>query len=320
MKILIVQIGRIGDTVLTTPMFRAVADHLPGAAIHVLASPRGFPVLRGNPHIKKVIVYRKDPISLLFIFLRLRLAGYDWLIDPKDHPSREGALLARICRAKNKVGYNSEGGKTFSFGIPSQNENAALHAVTRNLACLGALGVSCNTDCRPELFPDARLARKIRDSFPQDAAKTVLLNISAGNASRYWIFEKWAQAAAFCLARGHRVLVAYQPSDSRPARALHDLQPGVILYHSSTIGEIIALMPLVNLVVTLDTSVVHIASAFDVPQIALFPDVEWNLKKFRPLSSLSVVVQPEKGEMVSTIPVERVIGEIEKLNISNHVL
>jgi ADP-heptose:LPS heptosyltransferase len=79
-------------------------------------------------------------------------------------------------------------------------------------------------------------------------------------------------------------------------------------------------MPLVNLVVTLDTSVVHIASAFDVPQIALFPDVEWNLKKFRPLSSLSVVVQPEKGEMVSTIPVERVIGEIEKLNISNHVL
>jgi ADP-heptose:LPS heptosyltransferase len=225
-----------------------------------------------------------------------------------------------MCRAKNKVGYNGEGAKIFSFGIPSQNQNAAVDAVTRNLACLKPLGVSCNAGCRPELFPDARLAKKIRDTFPQDAATTVLLNISAGDASRYWTFEKWAETAEFCLAGGCRVLVAFQPSDGKIARALHALQPGVVLYHSSTIGEIIALMPLVKLVVTLDTSVVHIASAFDVPQIALFPDVEWNLKKFRPLSSLSVVVQPEKGEAVSTIPAERVIGEIEKFNISNHVL
>jgi ADP-heptose:LPS heptosyltransferase len=320
MKILIVQIGRIGDTVLTTPMFSAVAKQFPGARIHALVSPRGAPVLRGNPHVKKVIVYRKDPFSFLYIFLRLRLTGYDWLIDPKDHASREGALLARICRAKNKVGYNRQGEKTFSICIPSHDENAALDAVTRNLACLKPLGVPGNAGCRPELFPDARLAKKIRDTYLQDAATTVVLNISAGDASRYWTFEKWAETAAFCLAGGLRVLVAFQPSDGKIARALKILQPGVVLYRSSTISEIIALMPLVNLVVTLDTSVVHIASAFDVPQIALFPDVEWNLKKFRPLSSLSVVVQPEKGEVVSTIPAEKVIREIEKLNISNHVL
>jgi ADP-heptose:LPS heptosyltransferase len=125
--------------------------------------------------------------------------------------------------------------------------------------------------------------------------------------------EKWAKVAELCLARGLRVLITYQPSDGHIAKALRDLQPGVILYHSSSINEIIAVMPLINIAVTPDTSAVHIASAFDVPQIALFPDVEWNLQKFRPLSSLSVVLQPEKGEAVSTIPAERVIGEIEKI-------
>jgi ADP-heptose:LPS heptosyltransferase len=313
MKILIVQIGRIGDMVLTTPMFRAVANHIPGAELHVLASPRGFSVLKGNPHIKRVIVYRKDPFSLLFIFLRLRLAVYDWWIDPKDHPSREGALLARICRAKNKVGYNNEGEKTFSFGIPSHDENMALHAVVRNLACLSPLGMPPNADCRPDLFPDARLTKNIRDKFLSDDKKTGLLNISAGDASRYWPVEKWAKVAALFQERGLRVIIACQPSDGRMAAELQGLRPGVILYHSSTINEIIALMPLVNLVVTLDTSIVHIASAFDVPQIALFPDVEWNVIKFRPLSNLSVVLQPEKGEEVSTIPAERVIEEIEKI-------
>ena len=313
MKILIVQIGRIGDMVLTTPMFRAVANHNPNAEIHVLATPRGFSVLKGNPHIKRVIVYRKDPFSLLLMIVRLRRTWYDWFIDPKDHPSREGALLARICRAKNKVGYNREGEKTFSFGIPSNDENRALHAVVRNLACLKPLGVPPNADGRPELFPDARLQKKIREDIPQDGTKTVLLNISAGDSSRYWPVEKWASVAALCLARGLRALIAYLPSDGRMAAALRNLRPGVILYHSSTINEIIALMPLVNLVATLDTSIVHIASAFDVPQIALFPDVEWNLKKFRPLSSLSVVLQPEKGGTVSTIPAEKVMEEIEKI-------
>jgi ADP-heptose:LPS heptosyltransferase len=313
MKILIVQIGRIGDMVLTTPMFRVVANHIPNAELHVLASPRGAPVLQGNPRVKKIFIYRKDPFSLLLMFVRLRRTRYDWLIDPKDHPSREGALLARICRAQNRVGYNREGEKIFSFGIPSNDENMALHAVARNLACLRPLGVTHHADCRPELFPDARRTKKICETILPDDRKTILLNISAGDASRYWPVEKWAKVAELCLARGLRVLITYQPSDGRSAKALRDLQPGVILYHSSTINEIIAVMPLVNFVITLDTSIVHIASAFDVPQIALFPGVEWNLKKFRPLSSLSVVQQPEKGEAVSTIPAENVIAEIEKI-------
>jgi ADP-heptose:LPS heptosyltransferase len=313
MKILIVQIGRIGDMVLTTPMFRALADHVPGAEIHVLASPRGLPVLQGNPHVKKVIVYRKDPFSRLAIIFRLWRTRYDWLIDPKDHQSREGALLARISRAKNKVGYNGDGGQTFSIGIPSQNENAALHAIARNLASLRPLGVSCDAGNRPDLFPDALLQKEIRRQFPHDGAAIVLLNISAGKIIRRWSVEKWAQAAAFCLARGLRVLISCQPSDARDAAELHALQPGAAIYHSSTINDMIALMPLVNLVVTPDTAVVHIASAFNVPQIALFPSVEWNLNKFLPLSSLSVVVQPEKGEPVCTIPAEKVLGEIKKM-------
>ena len=299
--------------VLTTPMFRVVANHIPNAELHVLASPRGAPVLQGNPRVKKIFIYRKDPFSLLLMFVRLRRTRYDWLIDPKDHPSREGAMLARICRAQNRVGYNREGEKIFSFGIPSNDENMALHAVTRNLACLRPLGVPHDADCRPELFPDARLTKKIRETILTDDRKTVLLNISAGDTSRYWPVDKWAKVAALCLARGLRVLIAYLPSDGHMAAALRDLQPGVILYHSSSINEIIAVMPLISLAVTPDTSIVHIASAFDVPQIALFPGVEWNLKKFRPLSSLSVVLQPEKGEAVCTIPAEKVIGEIEKL-------
>ncbi|HUI92118.1 MAG TPA: glycosyltransferase family 9 protein [Chitinivibrionales bacterium] len=313
MKILIVQIGRIGDMVLTTPLFRAVAEHVPGAEMHVLSSPRGAPVLRGNPRVKKIFVYRKDPFSFCSLMIRLLLTRYDWLIDPKDHASRESALLAGICRAKNKVGFNREGESTFSFPIPSDLENAALHAVARNLACLKPLGMPSTADPRPELFPDARLVKKIKDTILVDDAKTVALNISAGDSSRYWTVEGWAAVAAYCLSKNLRVIVTYKPADGPNAGKLQNLQPRVILYDSPAIGDIVALISLVNLVVTPDTSVVHVASAFDVPQVALFPDIEWNLEKFRPLSRKSVVLQQGKGEAVSTITPDRVVSEIEKM-------
>jgi ADP-heptose:LPS heptosyltransferase len=73
-----------------------------------------------------------------------------------------------------------------------------------------------------------------------------------------------------------------------------------------------ALVPQVCLVVTPDTSVVHIASAFNVPQVALFPPVEWNLNKFRPLSDSSIVLQPKEGETIAAIPVEVVVKAIHK--------
>jgi ADP-heptose:LPS heptosyltransferase len=66
-------------------------------------------------------------------------------------------------------------------------------------------------------------------------------------------------------------------------------------------------------VVTPDTSVVHIASAFNVPQVALFPPVEWNLHKFRPLSDRSVVLQPSEGAPLASIRTEDVIEAMENL-------
>jgi ADP-heptose:LPS heptosyltransferase len=75
----------------------------------------------------------------------------------------------------------------------------------------------------------------------------------------------------------------------------------------------VALAPLVNVVVTPDTSMVHIASAFNIPQIALFPSVEWNLRKFRPLSDSSIVIQPKPGEQLATIPVDDVVKALESI-------
>jgi heptosyltransferase III len=317
MKILVVQLGKIGDMVLTTPLFRAIHREFPEARIHVLLSRRGAPVVAENPRIEKIILYRKNPLRLISLFMRLRLARYDFLIDPKDHYSTESAILARVSRAAVKVGFNSQGRRknVFTRSLPGQEENFFLHAVERNLLPLGFLGIPppSPSDKRPELFPSLSLLSKIRENYVLEGASIILLNLSTGDACRRWEAKKWAEVAEFCLERNFQVFLSFQPSDCALAEDIHTLLPETTLFRSDSIREVIALIPHVRLVVTPDTSIVHIASAFNIPQIALFPPVEWNLHKFKPLSDRAVVLQPPEGAAPATIRAGDVIEAMENL-------
>jgi heptosyltransferase III len=313
MKILVVQIGKIGDMTLTTPLFRAINQALPQAQIHVLTSHRGSPVIRDSPRIKKNFIYRKDPLGLLFFLIKMRFTRYDFLIDPKDHFSTESAIIAKLCRADIKIGFNRPGKKAFSYPLPAQVKNFDMHACTRNLLPLKFLGISDASDIRPELFPDPILQATIQDRYDLKNARTILLNLSAGDAGRRWEVEKWSEVAQYCLGKSFQVLLSFQPSDATLARRVQELQPKTQLFDSQSIGEMIALIPQVRLVVTPDTSIVHIASAFNVPQVALFPPVEWNLNKFKPLSDRSIVLQPKEGESIASIKAQDVIAAIESM-------
>ncbi len=140
-----------------------------------------------------------------------------------------------------------------------------------------------------------------------------MLNISAGDKSRYWLIDKWAAVAKHFLLRNFQVIVTYHPKDRKTADKLIRECPDLTLFHSSTIRDIIALVSRVDLVVTPDTSIVHIASAFNIPQVALFPDVDWNFYKFHPLSRKNAVLRPKPGGVIADISTEEVIDNISNL-------
>lgn len=54
MKILIINVTRIGDTLFCVPSIRAIAQHYPGAEVSVLAHPNRFELLKNLPYVKHV--------------------------------------------------------------------------------------------------------------------------------------------------------------------------------------------------------------------------------------------------------------------------
>ena len=90
-KILVIQLRRLGDVMVTTPAVEALRLAFPRAEIDFLVEPPGDQLLEGNPHLTRVLRYETDrPLAMI---RRVRERRYDWVLDFLGTP-RSAVLTA----------------------------------------------------------------------------------------------------------------------------------------------------------------------------------------------------------------------------------
>jgi ADP-heptose:LPS heptosyltransferase len=103
----------------------------------------------------------------------------------------------------------------------------------------------------------------------------------AASAARRWPVERWADVARHEHERGRRVVITGGPDEGGLAAAvahLAGIAPGDVLAGRTTIVELAALTARAGRVVSGDTGVAHLASAFATPSVVLFgptPPARW---------------------------------------------
>ncbi|MBI4667836.1 MAG: glycosyltransferase family 9 protein [Elusimicrobia bacterium] len=80
-KILIIQLKRLGDVLLTTPVLPVLKRRFPLARIDFLVDTNFSDVLYGNPHLDRIVVFPKHFLPRLQTMLAIRKERYDWVID-----------------------------------------------------------------------------------------------------------------------------------------------------------------------------------------------------------------------------------------------
>jgi len=332
MKSLVVQIGRLGDVILLTPMLRALKQKFPHSEIHFLAGRKNAIMLQGNPHVSKVFTYDKNPFKIILLLLKLRREKYDLWIDPKDHYSTESSILAWASGAKKKIGCNKKGGNVFEAHVEFPGEMKTLHTVERNLLAIQFLKVD-HHNIRPELpllpksesFVGEFLKENAEEKNPSVlrtsplekgdnllTQKKVVVNISASTESRYWQQEAWKELFKNDVFKNAQIFLTFAPEDVAKAEELLKATPALKLFRSRSIWDVVSLVKAADVVITPDTAVVHIAAAFDKPIVALFPAQEWNFYKFRPLSMHAGEVFKE-GRSIPEMPVSEVVEAVERI-------
>lgn len=139
-RVLIINVTRIGDTLLATPAIRAIADFFPNADITVLGHSKRVDVLLNLPYIKRIGDISKR--SALFRGWRdtLFTPEYDWaFVWRNDAPLVKYALR----KARHVVAHcqsNSEINRRLTVAVPRIADNT-IHAVDWALSLTRAAGI-----------------------------------------------------------------------------------------------------------------------------------------------------------------------------------
>lgn len=298
MKILFVQLGRIGDMILSTSIFRAIKEKYPEAIIDVVAGRHNYTIIENNPRINRIIVHRKPPISLLFNIFRIKTSNYDYLIDPKDHYSRESRFFAWITKADKKIGYNLKNNKHYDIGVPTMKENKDLHFTLRHFQALKPLGIDAPEKIPlPELFTSESSKEYVSEfisSIPDK--KLAVINISASKENKMWQKDKWISTLRKADFSGWNVVLTSAPKEFPICAEISEIAKFPFLFKTKKMDDVISLIRKAELLITPDTSLVHVASAFNTIMIGLFSGLNEQYKKFKPLMDDFIVIRAKQGD------------------------
>lgn len=297
-RILAVRFARIGDVLFTTPSLSRLAEALPAARIDYLTTSYGRQVIGRHPAVSDVLVFDRGWILPDYLWRKARLGqdiarrGYDLAVifESKTATARMLVDLFRRAGIRHVLSRHLAG-----EGDPGLR---ALHTCARHQALLAPLGIAPSD--APYTFrygdEDAAAARALlrRHGIALDEpGRPRLVGIQAGSHYsmlpawffwygrhrhyKNWPFERWSALAARLAREAHaRVLITGAGREraigQRIADAV-DAPPGmepVNLAGETSLGTLGALLDRLDVLVSVDTGTLHLASALGVPCVALF--------------------------------------------------
>jgi len=292
-SIVVVQIGKIGDMILTTPLFSRIKNIFPEYELTVLASEKNYFIPELHSSVDKVIKFKKD-FSALKSFISLKSSHIDYWIDTKNMYSSTSNMLVKNIKPERSLGFNYD---VRVFSETLNNYTLGSHAIDINLSPLNFFNNSneiFSKNIKPELtIPDTvrKTAEEKLSKFK--GLKNILINFSAGSEIRQLSADMWIEVIGeLKLDRDCNVLITGLVNDQNEIDIIINRCETYNIHQIRTESffEFAAVIKLCDLVITPDTSAVHVCSAFNKPIVAIYSNVKWNYEKFRPLSDINEVV------------------------------
>lgn len=296
-NLLVMRLDNIGDVIMTTPVLHTLRENLPEAKITLMASPAGSLAAPLMPWVDGVLTWRvlwQDLGRLDFnpqreweLIDTLRSHQFDAAIiltsfSQSPHPA---ALLCALAGIPIRVGESKEqDAGTLTHAVPPAPDD--IHQVDRNLRLVEYLGFPVRdrklTLAVPPIAQQSatqllRSSCHAESSASNEPVSYILLNPWTTCQSRNYNPDRFAIAAQkLSQITGWKVVVTGVEKDRDRSHALlMSLGDCAIdLVGQTSLSELVALVAGAKLVLTNNTSTMHIADAMGTPNVILFAGTE----------------------------------------------
>ncbi len=268
-SILFLRYDRIGDMVLSTAALRALRKGYPRAKITVLASDRNCEILKHNPNIDEILIYKGIPW-----FIRvLRPRRFDLVIDPFVTYELKQALMTFLAGGKNRIGFKGSGREIF-FNLRCPTASQPKQMVD-HLLDLADFAGGKREGCKPEVFlSDAEVGwatESLADKGINAEALTIAIHPGAHYPSQRWPAERFGELAKRMLEQcGARIIILGSSDEAGLLKVVkRSVGDGIQIFSCSGIREFMALLSKCDLLVCNNSGPLHIASALKVPTVSM---------------------------------------------------
>ncbi|NOZ70093.1 MAG: glycosyltransferase family 9 protein [Deferribacteres bacterium] len=293
-RILVINLGGMGDILLSVPALRALRRRYPGARISLLAVPRTVELAGEFDFIDEVISFEfydegsrgfmpalnARKLRSLYRLLRgLRMQRFDMALNMRTLVSWAGAvkmaLLFRVIGAGHSAGRDTEG-RGFFFDTRIRETGAGQkHEMEYDLDLASALGADISERDMGLRIHDkdmAGISRILKDSGIY--GDEIIIGVNPGGMhSHRWPLKNFALVMNMLAGRLNcRFVVTGGALERELAGRLEKMLDTrlIDLTGRTTIRELAALIKRCNLYITNDTGPMHIAAALETPLIAIF--------------------------------------------------
>ncbi|GJQ21856.1 MAG: heptosyltransferase [Bacteroidia bacterium] len=316
-KILFIRQDRIGDVLVSTPVFSALKDRFPDCTLDIVLSPGNHFVLANSPHIRKRWIYTKSPLESLRLLRNIRAERYDFVIDLMDNPSATSTVILLLAGGKWNVGLAKENSYACDIVVPLKSRRDS-HIVERIAELMRPLGIDPSKEhLAVRYFIDKESNDEVSrflEATGKDRSTLVGINISAGSDTRFWGIRNY-RGLIERIAAGYPDMTVVLLGKPQDRSRLADIAAGIgnaLVPPETSFDVFAAWISRFALLVTPDTSAVHLAAAFGIPAVVLYVQSNPDLRIWEPYGSPHEAVITTVDDL-STIPIEEVLAAFERL-------
>jgi len=322
-KFLIIRFSSIGDIVLTSPVVRIIKEQVENAEIHYFTKPQFKSIVESNPYVDKVHILKSIKESVE----ELKYEHFDYIIDLHRN--------LRTARFKNKL-------RIISFSFDKLNKEKWLlvnlkkdkmpdvHIVDRYIDTLKVFDVKNDNKGLDYFIPEKdevdvlTISENLKDGY-------VGVVVGAFHNTKKLTNEK---IVSICSKLDKPVLLLGGPDNKDEAEEIKKAV-GKNIYNtcgSYNINQSASLVKQANLILTPDTGLMHIASAFKkkilsvwgntVPEFGMYPYlpdseseiIEIKDLKCRPCSKIGFSQCPKKHfKCINDLDENYIVKKIKEL-------
>jgi predicted lipopolysaccharide heptosyltransferase III len=296
LNILLIQLKRIGDLILTTPAIAAVREKFPAARITLVISAAGVELAPAITGVDRLLIMQSG-FSSLATAAAVGRGGFDYCVDFTRND--RSAFLVFLSRARKRVvSFRVKVRSKFRTRFYNEfveHRMRDMHTIDYHLGLLEPLGISNASPAVQLDLPEAarEKANEMRRNY-NIGGHFIVFHPGSARLEKFWNAQRWAEIINY--ARDHHDVDLVLTGGSSPPEQTHlsDIRSKVRhrvvdLSGKTDLLTLAALISQAHLLITVDSAPMHLGAATYTPQVVLFGPT--NPFHWRPRESPTVILQ-----------------------------